>query len=200
MSTVAKIMNKQPKSVGPGVSIVSAAKKMRTERIGSLFVKKGKKLVGIVTDTDIVRRAVSTNKNLGRMTVEKIMTTPICTIEGSQPVDDAQDMMGDLGVRHLAVTKAGEIVGVVSVRDLLLYYKRYAQSKLPLEAEYSEPKIMQDWRMLKTASSFVLGLSKSSTYPRGYASGFDSPAALLEGRFEHPCRVKAARFFYSFIW
>ncbi|MBU6434717.1 MAG: CBS domain-containing protein [Nitrospirae bacterium] len=144
MSTVAKIMNKQPKTVGPGVSIVSAAKKMATARVGSLFVKKGKKLVGIVTDTDIVRRAVSTNKNLGKMTVEKIMTSPICTIEGSQPVDDAQDMMGDLGVRHLAVTKAGEIVGVVSVRDLLLFYKRYAQSKLPLEQEYSEPKIMQD--------------------------------------------------------
>jgi CBS domain-containing protein len=137
-------MNKKPKTVGPGVSIVSAAKTMRTARIGSLFVKKGKKLVGIVTDTDIVRRAVSTNKNLGKMTVEKIMTSPICTIEGSQPVDDAQDMMGDLGVRHLAVTQGGEIVGVVSVRDLLLFYKRYAQSKLPLEAEYSEPKIMQD--------------------------------------------------------
>src|SRR4249920_2097814 len=41
-------------------------------------------------------------------------------------------------------------------------------------------------RMLKTSSSFVLGSSKSSTYPRGYASGFDSPAALLDGRFEHP--------------
>jgi len=40
--------------------------------------------------------------------------------------------------------------------------------------------------MLKTASSFVLGSSKSSTYPRGYASGFESPTALLEGRFEHP--------------
>lgn len=144
MSTVAKIMNKQPKSVGPGVSIVSAAKKMQTERIGSLLVKKGKKLVGIVTDTDIVRRGVASNKNLGKMTVEKIMTSPICTIEGSQSVDDAQDMMGDLGVRHLAVTKAGEIVGVVSVRDLLLFYKRYAQSKIPLEADYSEPKIMQD--------------------------------------------------------
>jgi hypothetical protein len=40
--------------------------------------------------------------------------------------------------------------------------------------------------MLKTASSFVLGSSKSSAYPRGYASGFDSPAALPEDRFEHP--------------
>ena len=144
MSTVERIMRKQPKTVGPGVSIVRAAKKMRTARVGSLFVKKGKRLIGIVTDTDIVRRAVSTNKSLGKMTVEKIMTTPICTIEGSRPVDDAQDMMADLGVRHLAVTKAGEIVGVVSVRDLLMFYKRYAQSKIPLEMPYSEPKIMQD--------------------------------------------------------
>ena len=144
MPTVERIMNKQPKTVGPGVSIVRAAKKMRTARVGSLFVKKGKKLIGIVTDTDIVRRAVSTNKSLGKMTVEKIMTTPICTIEGSRPVDDAQDMMADLGVRHLAVTKAGEIVGVVSVRDLLMFYKRYAQSKISTEQMYSEPKIMQD--------------------------------------------------------
>src|SRR5438105_13823001 len=61
--------------------------------------------------------------------------------------------------------------------------------------------------MLKTSASFVLGSSKSSTYPRGYASGFDSPAALLgsgrvsarrgwagenRGRFEHPASWKAS--------
>ena len=144
MSTVEKIMKKSLKTVGPAVSVVSAAKKMKAAKVGSLFVKKGKKLVGIVTDTDIARRAVSTNKPLGKMTVEKIMTTPICTIEGSQSVDDAQNMMGDLGVRHLAVTNSGGIVGVVSVRDLLLFYKRYAQSKISPEMPYSEPKIMQD--------------------------------------------------------
>ncbi|MDP1946803.1 MAG: CBS domain-containing protein [Nitrospirota bacterium] len=144
MSTVSKIMSKQPKTVGPSVSIVSAAKKMKAARVGSLFVKKGKKLVGIVTDTDIVRRAVSTSKPLGKMTVEKIMTSPICTIEGAQSVDEAQDMMGDLGVRHLAVTKSGEIVGVVSVRDVMMFYKRYAQSSIKPEASYSEPKISQD--------------------------------------------------------
>ena len=144
MSTVSKIMSKQPKTIGPSGSIVSAAKKMKAARVGSLFVKKGKKLVGIVTDTDIVRRAVATSKPLGKMTVEKIMTSPICTIEGAQSVHDAEDMMGDLGVRHLAVTKAGEIVGVVSVRDVMRFYKRYAQSSIKPEASYSEPKISQD--------------------------------------------------------
>jgi CBS domain-containing protein len=145
MSTVAQIMTKHPKSVGPKTSIASAAKTMRTARVGSLFVKKGKALVGIVTDTDIVRRALPSGKPLGKLTVEKIMTSPICTIEGNQSVDDAQDMMGDLGVRHLGVTKNGEIVGVISVRDLLMCYKRYAQSKIsPVAVGYSEPKIAQD--------------------------------------------------------
>ncbi|MBH0203342.1 MAG: CBS domain-containing protein [Nitrospira sp.] len=144
MSTVAKIMNKNPKSVGPKTSIASAAKTMRTARVGSLFVKKGKRLVGVVTDTDIVRRAVAGGKPLGKLTVEKIMTSPICTIEGNQSIDDAQDMMADLGVRHLGVTKNGEISGVVSVRDLLLHYKRYAQSKISTDVTYDEPKITQD--------------------------------------------------------
>ena len=133
MSTVAKIMTRGLKSVGAGMSVTSAAKTMRTARVGSLFVKKGKHLIGIVTDTDIVRRAVSTNKNLTKLTVEKIMTAPICTIESNRSVGDAQNMMGDLGVRHLGVTEAGEIVGVVSVRDLLVFYQAY-----------SEPKIAQD--------------------------------------------------------
>ncbi len=144
MSTVAQIMTKRPKSTGPKTSIAGAAKAMRSARIGSLFVKKGKQLVGIVTDTDIVRRAVATGKPLGKLTVEKIMTTPICTIESNQSVDEAQDMMGDLGVRHLGVTKNGEITGVISVRDVLSCYKRYAQSKIVAEVPYSEPKISQD--------------------------------------------------------
>lgn len=144
MSTVRQIMAKRPKSIGPKTSIASAAKTMRQSRLGSLLVKKGKQLTGIITDTDIVRRAVATGKPLGKLTVEKIMTTPICTIEGSQSVDEAQEMMGDLGVRHLGVTKNGEIVGIVSVRDILLHYKHFAQPSSPTVETYSEPKIGQD--------------------------------------------------------
>lgn len=144
MTTVAQIMTKRPKSIGPKTSIASAAKTMQQARVGSLFVKKGKQLVGVVTDTDIVRRAVATGKPLGKLTVEKVMTTPICTIEESQSIDEAQDMMGDLGVRHLGVTREGDIIGVVSVRDLMLHYKRYAQSTIRPVVTYSEPKITQD--------------------------------------------------------
>ena len=144
MAAVSSIMTKNPKSVGPTTSVVSAAKTMKSARVGSLFVKKGKQLVGIVTDTDIVRRAVSSGKPLGKLTVEKIMTAPIRTIDANQSVDDAQDMMGEHNIRHLGVTRNGEIIGVVSVRDLLLHSKRSAQSKLPPNMGYEEPKIGQD--------------------------------------------------------
>lgn len=144
MATVAQIMNKHPQSIGPTTSVRGAAKKMRELRISSLLIKKGKSHVGIVTDTDLVRKALASTQDIAKLTVENIMSSPLCTIEGNQAVDDAQDMMGDLGVRHLAVTKAGAIVGVVSVRDLLMHYKRYAQSKISMNQTYSEPKIAQD--------------------------------------------------------
>lgn len=134
MGTVARIMTKELKTVAPRTLVRDAAQQMREAKLGSLFVKKGEDIVGIVTDTDLVRRALAaTNKDLNALTVEDIMTSPVCTIEGSRTVSDAHDMMGDLGIRHLGVTTGGQIVGVISVRDLLTYYQRI-----------SEPKIGQD--------------------------------------------------------
>jgi signal-transduction protein with cAMP-binding, CBS, and nucleotidyltransferase domain len=141
LSTVAQIMTRRPIVVESGTSIVNTAKTMRDARIGSLLVKKGNQWVGIITETDIVRRAVANNRNLVEQTVDMIMTTPISTIEGNCMVHEARDLMSKLGVRHLAVTLAGEIVGVISVRDLLSFYEGYALSK---ERELSEPKVTKD--------------------------------------------------------
>ncbi len=133
MSTVGQIMRKDPKRIPYTASVQEAAKKMRDERIGSLLVEKNGDLVGIVTDTDVVRRAVAGGADLNTLTVQDIMTSPIATIEAMRTVQDAHDMMGDLGVRHLGVTEQGKLVGLISVRDLLVFYKRV-----------SEPKIVQD--------------------------------------------------------
>lgn len=133
MPNVAQVMRKDLKKIAHDASIRDAAKRMRDERVGSLFVEKGKSLVGIVTETDVVRRAVAEGADLGKATVQSIMTAPIVTIESIRTVQDAHDMMGDLGVRHLGVTEGGKLVGLVSVRDLLVYFKRV-----------SEPKITQD--------------------------------------------------------
>ncbi len=89
---------------------------------------RGGRLVGIVTDTDVAWRAVAETKDLDRLTVEQIMSSPIATIEAARAVQDAHDMMRDLGVRHLGVTEGGKLTGLVSVRDLLMYFKRYARA------------------------------------------------------------------------
>jgi signal-transduction protein with cAMP-binding, CBS, and nucleotidyltransferase domain len=126
-------MRRELKKIAHDKSVREAAKRMSDERVGSLMVEKGGQLVGIVTETDVVRRAVAGGKDLGKITVESIMTSPVATIESMRTVQDAHDMMGDLGVRHLGVTEQGKLVGLVSVRDLLVYFKRV-----------SEPKITQD--------------------------------------------------------
>lgn len=133
MSTVAQTMNKTLKKVPFDTPIRKAARLMREERIGSLMVEKNGELLGIVTDTDIVRRAVAEGSDLSKMTVQSIMTSPIATIESNRTIQDAHDMMADLSVRHLGVTEKGALIGLVSVRDLLISFK-----------SISEPKITQD--------------------------------------------------------
>lgn len=133
MATLVQVMRRELKTIAHHVPIREVAKRMRDERVGALFVEQNGELVGIVTETDVVRRAVAEGLDLGSLRAQSIMTVPIVTIESIRTVQDAHDMMGDLGVRHLGVTEQGKLVGVVSVRDLLVYFKRV-----------SEPKITQD--------------------------------------------------------
>jgi CBS domain-containing protein len=133
MGALSHVMRKGLKQIAHDASVREAAKRMRDERISALFVERDGSLIGIVTDTDVVRRGVADGADLNKMTVELIMTKPIATIESVRTVQDAHDMMGDIGVRHLGVTEKGKLVGVISVRDLLVHFKRV-----------SEPKITQD--------------------------------------------------------
>ena len=133
MSTLRDIMCAQLKTAPGDMLVIDAAQQMRDERIGSLLIEKQGDIVGIVTDTDVVRKAVAKGLDLTKVTLESIMTSPLLTIETTRNPHDAQDMMADLGIRHLVVQEAGKTVGLVSARDLLVFYK-----------SVSEPKIGQD--------------------------------------------------------
>ena len=138
MSDLAEIMKTDIKSIAADEPLILAARRMRDERIGSLLVKKNDAYVGVLTETDIVRKAAAVGKDLTILSVEAVMTQPMVSVESTLTVRDANDMMSDCGVRHLAVCEAGKVVGIVSVRDILLYFKSYS------EASYSEPNITQD--------------------------------------------------------
>ena len=99
----------------------TAARIMRDRGIGSLFVTNGKEIVGILTDTDMVRRVVATGVDTLTTTAEQIMSAPILTIEENKTVLDANDLMAQWHLRHLGVTRDGKLVGMISVRDLVVF-------------------------------------------------------------------------------
>ncbi len=138
MTDLAEIMQKTIKSIAADQAIVNAARRMRDERIGSLLVEENDDYVGILTETDIVRKAAAEGKDLSTLSVKKLMTQPLVSIESTKTVRDAHDMMGNWGIRHLVVCEAGKVVGMVSIRDILRYFKSFS------EPVYSEPNITQD--------------------------------------------------------
>jgi len=99
----------------------TAARIMRDRGIGSLFVTNGKEIVGILTDTDMVRRVVAAGADTAKTTVEQIMSAPILTIEEGKTLLDANDLMAQTHLRHLGVTRDGKLVGMISVRDLVVF-------------------------------------------------------------------------------
>lgn len=111
-------------TVGRDTDVKTAAVIMRDRNIGSLMVTRGgdsKDIIGIVTDTDMVRRVLATASDTAKTTVEMIMSAPILTIDENKTLLDANDMMAQSHLRHLGVSRGGKLVGMISVRDLVVF-------------------------------------------------------------------------------
>lgn len=119
MVTIGQLMTRKLVTVQAGTSVAEAAKVMNARHVGSVFIEQNKRLVGIVTESDIVRKVVGENKPAHGVSVESIMSSPVISLDERRQITEAADMMQQHHTRHLGVVKAGAIVGVLSVRDLL---------------------------------------------------------------------------------
>lgn len=117
------LMNRNIKSIAPEATLLDASRQMRDERIGSLLVRRGEEYIGILSESDIVRKGAAEGRDLTAATVEAAMNRPIISIDVKKTAEDANALMGEKGIRHLAVTENDRIIGVLSVRDLLVYFK-----------------------------------------------------------------------------
>ena len=131
--SLAHMMKRQLKKISPATTIQQAARIMGIQKVGSLFVEKDGLLVGILTETDIVRKAAAKGCDLKKDTVESIISKPIISIEVTRSPQDAFDLMGEVGVRHLGITERGKIVGILSVRDLLVYFKKQSEPRMGID-------------------------------------------------------------------
>jgi len=134
MVTLADVMTREVISIDQEASVQLAAEKMRKEKICSLLVQQAGNFIGVVTETDVVKKVVAERKNLSQTKVGAIMTSPIISIESTQPVNKANIIMAAKGFRHLPVSSGGKIVGIVSSKDLASHIQ-WMKSPAPYEVD-----------------------------------------------------------------
>jgi CBS domain-containing protein len=119
--TVQDVMTRNPRTLDVRASIKEAAQVMRDAEIGDVIVTKGDRVAGIVTDRDIVIRAIADGKGISRTTVGKVTTNDPTTLTPTDSLDDAMRMMRDKAVRRLPVVDDdGRPLGILSLGDLAM--------------------------------------------------------------------------------
>jgi CBS domain-containing protein len=123
MLPLAILMSRDIKTIPHNATLKEAACFMRDKRIGSLLVVRNGDHVGILSETDLIRRGIAEGLDPEKAIVETIMSCPIISIDIEKTAEEANTIMSEQGIRHIAITDEGRIVGILSVRDLLVYFK-----------------------------------------------------------------------------
>ncbi|MGB0745025.1 MAG: CBS domain-containing protein [Opitutales bacterium] len=96
----------------------AAVAEMNRNRVGSILVKSGSKIVGIFTERDVLTRVVSSGRDPKVTPIREVMTADYQWVTRDTSVEDAMQLISDKRVRHLPVLDNGEAVGLVSIGDI----------------------------------------------------------------------------------
>lgn len=110
--------------VGPDETVFEAIGKMVELNVGALIVAAAGVPCGIFTERDYLRRIALRGRSSKTTLVREIMTPSIVSVSPSQSVDDCMAIMTDRRVRHLPVIDDGDLVGIVSIGDIVKYKLR----------------------------------------------------------------------------
>ena len=105
-------------SVNTSTTALQIAKMMEQGGIGAIIVKENDAPKGIVTDRDFATKIAANSLSLDT-TAEKIMSSPLITINHNEPISAAAERMTDKKIRKLAVTENGKIIGLITSTDLV---------------------------------------------------------------------------------
>jgi CBS domain-containing protein len=128
MQRVREVMTEDPVVLPKDASIVEAARLMRDHGIGDVIVTDGERPQGIVTDRDIVVRAVAEGSDPGQVRVEDVLSGDLAAVTPDDSVERAIALMREKAIRRVPVVESGRAVGVISIGDLAI--QRDADSAL----------------------------------------------------------------------
>lgn len=127
-------------SIPAGITVGEAARRMADLEIGSFLVESDGHPVGILTERDLARRVCCSGDVDPTVTpVEQVMTSPLAYIEPEMTVGEAMKVMSETHCRHLPVFDKGELVGLVSLGDLI----RWITADLEENVRYLESYILR---------------------------------------------------------
>jgi diguanylate cyclase (GGDEF)-like protein len=117
---VSSVMSKKVATVTPGTTLVTVAKKMSTKKISCVVVSQSDKILGIISERDIVRRLASNGGSLKGITAKQAMSQPVQTLYADTTLDRAVTLMSEKGFRRFPIlNKRKKLVGVVTQSDVL---------------------------------------------------------------------------------
>ncbi len=122
MKTVNDILNGKGRdvySVSPDDSVFDSLKQMADKGVGALLVMDGDKLVGIVSERDYARKVILEGKSSKQAAVSEVMTRHVLCVNPDRTVEECMALMTDKRARHLPVLDHKQVVGVVSIGDLV---------------------------------------------------------------------------------
>jgi CBS domain-containing protein len=118
-TAIGELRRASPVTVAPTATVARAAELMRKKKVGAVLVKKGRELVGIFTERDLVVRAMAT-RNWASAPVKKFMTLGPETLKLADPVAYALNKMSVGRFRHVPLLDGGgALVGIISIRDIV---------------------------------------------------------------------------------
>lgn len=105
--------------VAPGQTVFEAVQLLSDKQVGALLVMEAGKLVGIVTERDYARKVILEGKSSRQTPVRDVMTTSVLCVDPEKTVQECMALMTDERARHLPVLEQKQVVGIVSIGDLV---------------------------------------------------------------------------------
>ena len=126
---VGDIMTEDVATVCPGSSVVSAAKIMSDKNISCIIVSDNGDLSGIITETDLLKRAVADSNDFRKMKIDHVMSSPVRSLPRNLSVMDAGRIMEAENIRRLVVLEEERLVGIVTQTDIVRVLASYSMWK-----------------------------------------------------------------------